>query len=1070
MTERYTVSWIIVLGGLLFFLVGRVAAQPATIGEDSESIVTYPFGDPDPIPSLYQNEGMYPYFRFDGFSHDGRKKKWNVVRLENDHVNVSVLPEVGGKVWGGIEKSTGREFIYKNSVLKFRDIAVRGPWTSGGVEHNFSVYGHAPTTATPVNYLTRQNEDGSVSVVVGATDWTSRTKWRVTLSVPEDAAVLEVENLWFNPTPLNGLRYHWLNAAAEARNDLQLYFPGDHYIGHQGDAHSWPVDAEGRNLSYYRNNDFGGSKSYHVLGQFADFYGGYWHDWDFGFGHWGRYADIPGKKVWIWSLARSGAIWEDLLTDSDGQYVEVQAGRQFNQTLGSEGTPFGPKFFPPYVTDTWTETLFPVKETGGLSDASRYGVLNVDRRGDTLTVVVNALRELNDSLRVMADGESVHSESLSLKPMEVARRTVSLPADRNAFTVSVGGPELQYTSDESATDLDRPVRTTVTPDSSSAEWLFRQGESHHKARRYEQALSLYRQVLERAPTHARALSRIAELYYRRAEYEQSLNYASRALELDTYDPGANYIYGIAQRQLGDRVNATEALGWAARSLKYRSGAYTQMADIALQDGDFARAAEYARRALDANEHNLSAYEALAISHRKRGRQEKAREVLTELQDIDPLSHFARFERYLLDPTPENRTAFTSMIRGELPDETYLELAVQYANRGRMDEAIQVLTEAPTDPIAEYWLAYLSRNRSNEKSQAHLEEALRLSPQFVFPFRRETLPVLKWARDQAATHPENSWKTTYYLGTLYWSKNRMKRARELFEAAGDTPDFAPFYVARAELQDALEEEASESVVADLQRAIQLDSDQWRAWRLLITHHSDRDAHGEALRVSRRAYDQFSDNYYVGLEHAAMLLENGHYEESARVLDEAQVLPHEGAQRGHDLFEQTHVLLALERMKSNDYAAAIDQLERSKNWPEHLGVGKPFNPDRRLQNYLEAHIYRQRGNERRARKRLEAVATYTTEHRTEWGVGHYLGALALRQLGQEAEARQLLEDWKDTAEPGGAMVQWALASFHGDEQSAEKLARTLDARKSETSEYGLLRAFSSAEDGLISAEGS
>lgn len=302
---------------------------------------------------------------------------------------------------------------------------------------------------------------------------------------------------------------------------------------------------------------------------------------------------------------------------------------------------------------------------------------------------------------------------------------------------------------------------------------------------------------------------------------------------------------------------------------------------------------------------------------------------------------------------------------------------------------------------------------------------------------------------------------YYLGTLYWSKNRMKRARELFEAASDAPDFAPFYGARAELQDALEEDASESVAADLQRAIQLDSDQWRAWRLLITHHSDRDAHGEALRVSRRAYDRFPDNYYVGLEHAAMLLKNGHYAESARVLDEAQVLP-------HDLFEQTHMLLALERMKSNDYAAALDPLERSKSWPEHLGVGKPFNPDRRLQDYLEAYAYRQRGNERRATEHLEAVATYTTEHRMEWGI-----ISAPLRSGNSVKKRR-----PGSSSTIGKMQRclrrrwcsgWALASFHGDEQSAQKHARTLDARKSETSEYGLLRAFSSEEDGLIPAEG-
>jgi len=72
--------------------------------------------------------------------------------LENKYVKVSVFPEIGGKVWGAIEKSTNNEFIYYNSVVKFRNIAMRGPWTSGGIEFNFGIIGHAPTTATPVDY------------------------------------------------------------------------------------------------------------------------------------------------------------------------------------------------------------------------------------------------------------------------------------------------------------------------------------------------------------------------------------------------------------------------------------------------------------------------------------------------------------------------------------------------------------------------------------------------------------------------------------------------------------------------------------------------------------------------------------------------------------------------------------------------------------------------------------------------------------------------------------------------------------------------------------------------------
>ncbi len=52
--------------------------------------------------------------------------------------------------------------------MKFRNIALRGPWTSGGIEFNFGVIGHTPSTATPVDYVLRENPDGSVSCWVGS--------------------------------------------------------------------------------------------------------------------------------------------------------------------------------------------------------------------------------------------------------------------------------------------------------------------------------------------------------------------------------------------------------------------------------------------------------------------------------------------------------------------------------------------------------------------------------------------------------------------------------------------------------------------------------------------------------------------------------------------------------------------------------------------------------------------------------------------------------------------------------------------------------------------------------------
>ncbi|MBL0110584.1 MAG: DUF5107 domain-containing protein [Saprospiraceae bacterium] len=41
-------------------------------------------------------------------------------------------------------------------------------------------------------------------------------------------------------------------------------------------------------------------------------------------GHYALQDDKPGRKIWIWGLSRQGMIWEQLLTDQDGQYVEIE--------------------------------------------------------------------------------------------------------------------------------------------------------------------------------------------------------------------------------------------------------------------------------------------------------------------------------------------------------------------------------------------------------------------------------------------------------------------------------------------------------------------------------------------------------------------------------------------------------------------------------------------------------------------------------------------------------------------------------------------------------------------------
>ena len=519
----------------------------ATITEENRIIKTYPFSDPDPVPILARsrNAATYPYFRFDGFSSAGRDQEWKVVRLENAFIKVYVLPQAGGKIWGAVEKSTGKDFIYLNEVMKFRDVAMRGPWTSGGIEFNFGLIGHTPSTATPVDYVMKEHDDGSVSCTVGGMDLPSRTQWRVQIRLPGDAAEFETTSFWYNPTPLTQPYYHWMNAAVHARDDLQFYYPGQYYIGHGGDAHPWPVNEKGIDLSLYKNHYFGGHKSLHVLGRYSDFSGGYWHDLGFGFGHWSKYDDMPGRKIWIWSLSRSGAIWEDLLTDRNGQYVEVQAGRQFSQAQLSSGsdTPFTQAAFLPYAADTWKEVWFPVKQIGGLAGANPDGALNVSRDADKTRIAFNALRPIHSDLVVTAGDRTVLRVPLRLGPMQVFEREVKIPASEQDVKVALGDQMLWHSGFEHVPAFSRPVISPPEKAGTTAEKAYLLGRQQELLRDYPRALEFYGDCVRSDPLHVAAMVRLAEIHYRRAEYDRARVWAGRALAIDTYDPAANFVCG-----------------------------------------------------------------------------------------------------------------------------------------------------------------------------------------------------------------------------------------------------------------------------------------------------------------------------------------------------------------------------------------------------------------------------------------------------------------------------------------------------------------------------------------------
>ena len=1007
---------------LLFSFVSvMLMGQKATVTVETRDILTYPYDDPNPVSLIVEGRPeIYPYFSFNGYSLTGQMQKWKVVKLENDYIAVWVMPTDGGKVWGAIEKSTGKEFIYRNEVMKYRNISMRGPWTSGGIEFNFGYIGHNPSTCVPVDYKTVENADGSVSCFVGSLDLPSRTKWSVEIRVPKDKAYFETRAMWSNPTPLPQDYYNWMTAAAVTTPDLEFAYPGTVALEHSGEAAPWPVDKEGRDLSMYANNAFGSDRSAHIVGEYNDFMGGYYHNSHFGFGHWALYDEMPGHKLWLWSLARDGGIWEDLLTDSDGQYMEFQAGRMFNQYGDSKAfkTPISQTPFTPGLTDRWTEIWFPVKEIGGLTDVSPMGVLNAEVLNGKLEIGINALAFAQGKIIVKSEGKIVFTEEKKFKPMDVYKTSVAVNAKE--YEIVVEGMDLQYSPSKRKV-LSRPFYSSMPKDLVTPTSLYQEGMELKEGRNYKRAKELFKMCLQKDPLYINAMSALTEIYYRSMLYDSALYYANRALQLDTYDPDANYFAGITYHAQGNLTDALESFGWAARWPEYRSTAYALMAQIQLQFNNKPLTEHYANLALDYDRNNFNALQVLAVLYRKSGETVLADKFIQTLSTLDPLSHFADFERYLLHNSPENLARFTSSITNELPYQTYLELCMIYYGYGMKNDALAVLDKSPAHPLVTVWKAYLKDDVSL------LDSVASASPAFVFPYRTETVSALKWALSK-----NSNWKFKYYLALNYLAVMQDAEAIKLFEACGQEPDFAPFYLTRARL---LKSKDEKSELSDLQTAKKLAPDDWRTLHRLIDYYNERQNYQMTLSLSTEAIKKHKDNPDIGVQYAIALINNGQYAKSLKTLENMNILPSEGARLGKVVFEQAALFLALDLIKNKKYSDAIKMIEKSKEWPEKLGVGKPYEVDIRIQDYLNVYCLEKMKKAGETAGLKKSIVDYTLEHKYP-SFSNILAVETLKAQGEKDAAESMVMKMQDSENP---VQKWVVASAKKDQSAIANLEK-------------------------------
>ncbi len=1047
------VSLLILWTGVIF--IGQVsAASPAArIRLEEKLMKTYRLGPDDPNPPLFDDR-VYPYPMQTDITRNSVDSLQKVITLENDYIKVLMLPEIGGRLLGAMDKTNDNyEFLYYNKVIKPALIANRGAWLSGGIEWNFPSFGHTVTTIAPMHYKIIENPDGSVTCVVGETEYVRRMRWSVSLTVYPDKSYIKIVNTLYNCTPLHHNAYYWQNAAVHATMDAQVIFPPTNYTMPFGGSRMfpWPI-LDGVDVSLYKNT----AEAFdYFCGMPGEYNGIYYHEKDEGTVHYANKFDVPGRKFFTWGTSDNGNIWIDILTDEDGQYLEIQNGR-----LPTQGDVWK---FGPFAVERFVDYWYPVKKMEGFVKANQFAAVNCEQRDGGIFVAVN-VTEHRRNLRLVlkGDGRELYSTSIpDIAPEGHFSQLVSTSARPSVPELilydSDGNELIHYTREEITTPIPEAKASPGEKPGMTAQDLYLLGYNFEKRWQPERAAEYYRRAIEKEPNHTEALYRVGLYYYKTAQFQMALESLTTAVDLNEDFSDARYYRGLTCLMLGDEVQAEKDLQMVRRRMPYRGPAYYLLSQMSMKKGDYHEALEMINESLRYSPDNYKAMAVKAFILRKLKKYSEAEVVLRDLLNEDPLNVPAHCESFFLHRAQGSETIAESA-RNEFMKmcyrgyEDFVETAIDYAACGLLDNAGEILdmgierSSGNVSPMLYYYAGYFSgKAGKGQESRDYFGRAMKASPDYAFPNRIECVAVLKSA---IRANPDD-WKARYLLATYLASKDQWKDALRIYYEAEQLG--ASFSVLYRNVASIYQERARnpEKAAEYYRKAISANPGDYN-------YYLDLDQIYRQLRLIEKRVELFEsapaavmENFNSQLGLANLKMELGDYDAALRILEEGTFHPWElwtGARRSYHV---GHFCRGMERMMAGTYYNAIEDFMAVEIFPRNLGTGRRHDDVFPRENYFAGICYNRLGQNAKAREIFKTVSEYAV---AEFSEDNCFRAYALKELGSN-DYKAILRDILSHAEDrqggrrGGQQSAYleGLAYFGLDyrDKAIESLRKCLDA---------------------------
>ncbi|MBQ8508913.1 MAG: DUF5107 domain-containing protein [Clostridia bacterium] len=959
------------------------------------SIPTYQPKAPNELPMFFENKPyqgatgrLYPLPYTDRLTNEAVDRDYDAVTLENEYVKTVLLPELGGKIHGAVDKSNGYEFIYQNTVIKPALVGLAGPWVSGGVEFNWPQH-HRPTTFMPLEAVTRENADGSKTCIMGEAEPFNRMRGQVAVTVYPGCSLVEAAATVYNRTDRPLPFMWWNNLAVRVHPQYKATFPPDVEWGNDHDRRaviSFPVMkgvyktarpfnyGEGTDVTWYSNVKLPTSVMVSRGQSDMDFLAGYDFAADAGTVTVSDHHYSVGKKMWTWGDGAFGHAWCANLTDNGDRYIELMTG------VYTDNQPDF-TYILPGETKTFTQVWYPVSGIGEVKNATRDAAVSFDVKDGKLTVGAIATRAFDEAaLIVKRDGEILLNKPVSIAPDKHVLETVDVGnADITSLRVSVvcGGREL-VSYQPKKPGRKPPEARPIPPrpkDVASQEELYLHGAHlmQYKHHTYKPE-DYFMEALRRDPDDLRCNHAMGQILCERGDFDGARAYLEKAvgrLKMRNDNPSDTQpIYDLArlERLCGNIDRAYDL--WFDASWQYaqRSASLYEIARIDALRGDKALACKHLEACLETNTKHLGA---LTLLGWLRG----DRSLLERVLSISPMDATARFALWLLDG---REVGVYTLGRPE----DVLDAALDFEKAGLNEEAVRILRACKNPSQLIY--CHLSKLTGEELQTCNLT--------LCHPNRLDDIAALSG----------DDWRSAYLLGCLYYDRMNYSAAVNAWERSEVlNPDYAP---TRRNLAQAYFDHMNRPADArvELERALELSDSARILYELLQLYKNTGVSVDERIALLEAHSNLLTERDDCYLDYIILLTQRGEFDRAVELLGKKRFNIYEGGEgkltRHHGWL---YTLMGRRAEAAGDDEAAMRFYKNALVYPANYGEGRHYSAQEANIYYYAGLLCRRLGDEAGAAEAFTAGANQPpqTSEMT------YFAAVCEEALGAGDKAREI-----------------------------------------------------------------